>query len=157
LVDRKHKVISYDEIPTSLLIDGVDFIAEPLSDLINRFLENSLFPTAEKFATIIPIYKADERTHLDNYRPISILPVLSKVFERVVQQQVYDYLEQNKLLSQRQFGFRKGLSTQHAVTVFSDDLRQGMDKGMMTGAVFVDLRKAFDTVDHARLLSKLPT
>ena len=157
MVDRKHKVISYDEIPTSLLIDGVDFIAEPLSDLINRCLENSLFPTAEKFATIIPIYKADERTHLDNYRPISILPVLSKVFELVVQQQVYDYLEQNKLLSQRQFGFRKGLSTQHAVTVFSDDLRQGMDKGMMTGAVFVDLRKAFDTVDHARLLSKLPT
>ena len=78
------------------------------------------------------------------------------VFERVVQQQVYDYLEQNKQLSQSQFGFRKGSSTQHAVTLFSDAIRQAMDTGMLTGAVFVDLSKAFDTVDHARLLSKLP-
>ena len=69
---------------------------------------------------------------------------------------MYDYLEQNKLLSQSQFGFRKGSSTQHAVTLFSDASRQAMDTGMLTGAVFVDLSKAFDTVDHARLLSKLP-
>ena len=111
---------------------------------------------AEKYAMIIPIYKAGSRTHLDNYRSISILPVLSKVFERVVQEQVYDYLEQNKLLSQSQFGFQKGSSTQHAVTLFSDAIRQAMDTGMLTDAVFVDLSKAFDTVDHARLLSKLP-
>ena len=140
----------------SLLIDDVDIIAKPLSVLINRCLDNSLFPAAEKRAMIIPIYKAGLRTHLDNYRPISILPVLSKVFERVVQQQVYDYLEQNKLLLQSLFGFRKGSSTQHAVTLFSDAIRQAMDTGMLTGTVFVDLSKAFDTVDHARLLSKLP-
>ena len=84
------------------------------------------------------------------------MPVLSKVFERVVQQQVYDYLEQNKLLSQSQFGFRKGSSTQHAVTLFSDAIRQAMDTSMLTGAVFVDQSKAFEAVDHARLLSKLP-
>ena len=140
----------------SLLIDGVDIITKPVSVLINRCLDNSLFPTAEKRAMIIPIYKAGSKMHLDNYRPISILAVLSKVFERVVQQQVYDYLEQNKLLSQSQFGFRKGSSTQHAVTLLSDAIRQAMDTGMLTGTVFVDLSKAFDTVDHARLLSKLP-
>jgi retron-type reverse transcriptase len=92
---------------------------------------------------------------LDNYRPISILPVLSKVFERVVHRQLYAYLEENNLLSKNQFGFRTKSSTQHAVTKFSDSIRQNMDKGLMTGAIFIDLRKAFDTVDHARLLSKL--
>ena len=100
-------------------------------------------------------YKSEERSLLDNYRPISILPVLSKVFERVIHRQLYAYLEQNDLLSKNQFGFRTKSSTQHAVTKLLDPIRQNMDKGLMTGAVFVDLRKAFDTVDHARLLSKL--
>ena len=75
------KAQGYDEIPMSLLIDSVDIIAKPLSVLINRCLDNSLFPAAEKHAMIIPMYKAGLRTHLDNYRPIFILPVLSKVFK----------------------------------------------------------------------------
>ncbi len=130
-------------------------MAEPLASLINRCLENSLFPSAEKCAKITPIYKSEERSLLDNYRPISILPVLSKVFEHVIHRQLYTYLEQNDLLSKNQFGFRTKSSTQHAVMKLSDSIRQNMDKGLMTGAVFVDLRKAFDTVDHARLLWKL--
>ena len=92
---------------------------------------------------------------MDNYRPISVLPVLSKVFERVVHQQLYAYLEQNNLLLKRQFGFRNRSSTEHAVTKFSDSIRQIMDKGLMTCAIYIDLRNAFDTVDDARLLSKL--
>ena len=93
---------------------------------------------------------------MDNYRPISLLPVLSKVFEYVVHGQLYNYLEDNNLLSHCQFGFRKHSCAQHAVTLFSDDLRRNMDKGQMTAAVFVDLPKAFDAVDYARLLFKLP-
>ena len=151
----RSKAQGHDEIPTSLLIEGIDFIAEPLSDLVNRCLESSLFPTSEKLSKIVPIYKADERSIMNNYRPISLLPVLSKVFEYVVHGQLYNYLKDNNLLSHSQFGFRKHSSTQHAVTLFNDGLRQNMDKGHMTGAVFVNLRKAFDTVDHARLLSKL--
>ena len=87
---------------------------------------------------------------MDNYRPISVLPVLLKFIERVVHQQLYDYLEKDKLLSRRQFGFRNRSSTQHAVTLFSDSIRKIMDKSLITGAVFIDLSKAFDTVDHAR-------
>ena len=96
-----------------------------------------------------------DKTVMDNYRPISILPVLSKVFERIVHNQLYTYLEENNLLSHCQFGFRRKSSTEHAVTYFSDFIKNSMDKGKLTGAVFVDLRKAFDTIDHATLIAKL--
>ena len=152
---NRKKAQGYDEIPTSFIKDGADILADPLACLINRCLANSRFPSAGKCSKVIPVYKSEERSLLDNYRPISILPVLSKVFERVVHQQLYTYLEENNLLSKNQFRFRTSSSTQHAVTKFSDSIRQNMDKGLMTGAIFIDLRKAFDTVDHASLLSKL--
>ena len=139
-----------------MIVEWANEIAGPLSKLINRCLEIAIFPSAEKCSKVTPVYKSSERKIIDNYRPISVLPVISKVFERVVQNQLYDYLEANDMLSKRQFGFRNRSSTQHAVTFFSDFIRTNMDKGLMTGAVFIDLRKAFDTVDHARLLSKLP-
>ena len=145
----------YDEIPASLVIDGAEELSVPLSFLINRCLAHSVFPTAEKCAKITPVHKSDDKTVMDNYRPISILPVLSKVFERIVHNQLYTYLEENNLLSHCQFGFRRKSSTEHAVTYFSDFIRSSMDKGKLTGAVFVDLRKAFDTIDHATLIAKL--
>ena len=92
---------------------------------------------------------------MDNYRPVSILPVLSKVLERAVHIQLYKYLQQNKILSPYQCGFRKCHSTEFAALSFSDNTRRNMDQGQLTGAVFIDLRKAFDTVDHAVLLDKL--
>ena len=108
---NRKKAQGYDEIPTSFIKDGANILAEPLASLINRCLENSLFPSAEKCAKITPIYKSEERSLLDNYRPISILPVLSKVFEQVIHRQLYAYLEQNDLLSKIQFGFQTKSST----------------------------------------------
>lgn len=153
---KRNKASGCDEIPVSLIIDGATEIAGPLSHLINRSMEDSVFPSGEKCAKVTPIYKSGDKALMDNYRPISVLPVFSKVIERVVYNQIYSYLEDNNLLSKRQFGFRRKSSTQHAVTILSDYVRQNMDKGLMTGAVFLDLKKAFDTVDHSRLLSKLP-
>ena len=130
-------------------------LSKPLTYLINRCLEKSIFPSSEKIARISPIYKSSEHNLLTNYRPISILPVLSKVFELIVHEQLYTYLENNNLLSNVQFGFRRNRSTQHAVTLLSDHIRTSTDNQMYTGVVFLDLSKAFDTVDHGCLLSKL--
>ena len=153
---KRKKSPGYDDIPVSLIVDGAEQISGPLSKLIYHCLKQSVFPATEKWAKVTPVYKSGERSLMDNCRPISVLTVLSKVFERVVYKQLYGYLEEHELLSQRQFGFRNKSSTQHAVTLFSDFIRHGMDRGLLTGAVFVDLRKAYDTVDHARVLSKLP-
>ena len=84
------------------------------------------------------------------------MPVLSKVFEKVVQKPIYKYLEKNSFLSPNQYAFRKNGSTQHPVTYLSDYIREHMDRGEITGAMFINLKKAFDTIDHGRLLSKLP-
>ena len=153
---KRNKATGCDDLPASLIDDGANEIAGPLSLLLNRCLEIAIFPSSEKLSKVLPVYKSGDGTTMDNYRPISVPPVLSKVFERVVHTQLYDYLEGNNLLSKRQFDFRNKSSTQHAVTMFSDFIRANVDRGYMTGAVFLDLRKAFDTVDHARILSKLP-
>ena len=146
----------YNNIPSSPIMEGAEEIAAPLLYLINSSLTESVFPTSEKCAKITPAYKSGKRSTMDNYRPISVLPDLSKVLRKVVHKQIYEFLETNNLLSPNQFGFRRSRSTQHAVTYFSVCVRKHMDNGEYTGAVFVDLRKAFDTVDHGRLLSKLP-
>ena len=85
-----------------------------------------------------------------------MLPVLSKILERVVYQQIADYLENNEMLTSCQFGFRKRYNTELAVTLFTDYIRRAMDHGNFTGAVFVDLQKAFNTVEHSVILKKLP-
>ena len=145
----------YDNIPVSLLKDGMNELSKPLTNLINKCIAQSVFPSAEKKARIIPIYKSSEQKLMTNYRPISVLPVLSKVFELTVHHQLYEYLEENNLLSNVQFGFRKNRSSQHAVTLLTDHIRTHIDRGECTGAVFMDLSKAFDTVDHGCLISKL--
>ena len=140
----------------SFIKDGAQQLSIPLVTLINLCLRQSIFPNAEKLAHVTPIYKSADQSLMDNYRPISVLPVLSKIVERVVHRQLSDYLEENCLLSPNQFGFRKGRSTHHTVTYFAGYIRNCIDKGEYCGAAFIDLNKAFDTVDHGRFLSKLP-
>ena len=115
-----------------------------------------MVPDSLKIAKVIPLFKYGSLNSIDNYRPISVLPTVSKIMERVVYDQLSEYLEQQGLLSESQYGFRKGYNTEIAVTVFTDNIRRAIDSGKMTGAVFIDLRKAFDTGEHKVLMSKLP-
>ena len=103
----------------------------------------------------MPIHKTGSMSSFDNYRPISILPVISKIAEKIVHKQLIHYLGENKLLSPLQFGFQQGLSTELAATKLLDDIRY-VDGGCMVGATFIDLSKAFDYISHPKLLAKLP-
>ena len=104
-----------------------------------------------------PSWKPNLHLHVNKGYIHTYLHRYCQYFRRCLSEwYIYSYLEANKLLSERQFGFRRRSSTQHAFTILVDSIRQNMDKGLMTGAVFLDLRKAFDTVDHSRIISKLP-
>ena len=100
------------------------------------------------------MYKSGSRKSFDNYRPISVLPILSKIFEKCVYRQLVNHLENNNLLSNFQFGFRSRRS-EIAATFFTDNIRSAMDEGKYTGAIYIDLSKAFDTISHSILLKTL--
>ena len=112
-------------------------------------------PSEWKVAKVIPLYKSGSLAEIDNYRPISILPTLSKILEKIVYKQLMAHLERHSLLFEYQFGFRPNRSTELAVTYFTDLIRKEADSGKATGAVFIDLSKAFDTISHSVLLKKL--
>ena len=108
-----------------------------------------------KLAKVVPVYKKDDKLDCNNYRPISLLPSLSKIFEKLVHQKLPLFLEKNKQLYQFQFGFRSKHSTSHALISLTEKIRAALDKNPFACGVFIDLRKAFDAVNHNILISKL--
>jgi hypothetical protein len=145
----------YKNINVSFMKQIVDEISVPLSIIINQSLKMGIFPEPLKIAKVIPIFKKDDIHICDNYRPISILPVFSKVFEKIVFNQLYNYFQSNKLFYIGQHGFRREHSTETATLEFVDDIIQALDKNQHPFSIFLDLSKAFDTLDHNILLSKL--
>ena len=152
---KTKNAVGLDQLPSRLLKDSAEIIAKPLTTLINASLIYGCVPSEWKWARVNPLFKNGKANDMDNYQPISVLPTISKVLERVVHTSLYDFLAKEKLLSPYQCGFCKSHSTELAVLSFTDSIRRSMDQGLLTGAVFIDLRKAFDTVDHDLLLEKL--
>jgi retron-type reverse transcriptase len=112
-------------------------------------------PSQLKIAKVIPVYKSGDRRMVENYRPISLLNVFSKIFEKVVHNRLTTFLNINNIISPSQFGFRKSHSTVHPLTLFINSIGQALNEKRHSIAIFCDLKKAFDTVDHNILLKKL--
>ena len=153
-LDSKNST-GYDQISSDLLNRINEYIHKPLTLIVNQSLSSGIFPNKLKIAKVIPIFKKDDAHLLNNYRPISLLPTISKVFEKVVQEQLTEFLNVNKLLYNSQYGFRKAQSTETATLELIDTLLQTLDKKDIPISIFLDLSKAFDTIDHNILYIKL--
>lgn len=150
-----NKATGLDRISPKLLKIASPAISKPLTKIFNNSLKFGVIPHEWKSAKVLPLYKNGSKLDPSNYRPISILPAVSKIFERLVHDQLYCYLQNFNLLTPFQSGFRKKHSTMSTLLHFTDSIYGGMDHGEATLAVFIDLKKAFDTVDHELLLLKL--
>ena len=151
----KSKATGLDKISAKLIRKCPDLIANSLCTIFNRSITCGIFPDEWKCSKVIPLFKQGERFDLNNYRPISVTPIIAKVHERIVYNQLYGYLTMNNLISSQQSGFRSLHSTVTALPHATDNWAFNIDKGNINTVVFLDLKKAFDTVDHDILLSKL--
>ena len=144
-----------DGIALRYINDSLPVIINYITTIINTSIVTGTFPSLWKHATVIPIFKNGDRNDINNYRPISLLPILSKVLEKIVAQQLTTYLEANKLLSNSQYGFRPKLSTESALTTVTNKLYTNMDNKKISLITLCDLSKAFDSVHHEILMQKL--
>ena len=147
--------VGYDGFSTRLLKEIKHSIIRPLTLLINQSLHTGVFPDALKIAKITPVYKNNDKSNLTNYRPISVLPAISKIFEKVMEIQLNNHLTNLKLFYTSQYGFRSAHSTEHAMLENIDRITTLIETGSLPLNIFLDLSKAFDTLDHNILKYKL--
>ena len=145
----------HDSIDMSLVKLVIPYIVKPLKHIFNNSLQKGVFPDSMKIARVIPIFKTGDVQEFSNYRPISILPQFSKILEKIFHSRLTSFLNDKRLLYEGQYGFRKKHSTSMAIVELVEEITTAMDNSMSTVAVFIDLKKAFDTVDHNILLNKL--
>lgn len=144
-----------DGIPSEVIKKSKCALTRPITFICNLAFTTGVFPDAFKLAQVLPVYKKGDRGCVDNYRPISILSSLSKILERLLNSRLNKYLEKNNLLSNAQYGFRSGISTNDAVHELTDFIVTKIDRKEKLIGIFIDLAKAFDTVSVPLLVSKL--
>ena len=151
---KSNKVGTFMNIPTKQLKLMCEVVCEPLMEIWNEeVIQNKKFPAKLKLADISPIYKKLESIFVKNYRPVSVLPVVSKIFERLMQKQTNDFIE--KYLSPYLCGYRKGYNCQYALLSMIEKWKCSLDNNGFAGGILMDLSKAFDTINHMLLISKL--
>ena len=143
----------HDSISNNLLKKLAPSILVPLTLLFNKSLETGVFPDEMKKADVVPLYKSKEEYECTNYRPISLLLTVSKLLEKIMYKRTYNFLEDTNQLYSSQYGFRQSHSCENVIMELVSTIIKGKQEGLYTLALFIDLSKAFDTVDlHERLL-----
>ena len=146
------KAAGIDDLCGRFLKDGAKVLSKPISDLCNLSITSEKFPDPCKVAKLKPLYKKGSVTEPCNYRPISLLPLISKVIEKVIHDQTSTFLNSKNLLYTYQSGFRKKHSTDFCLSYLNDKILTGFDKSVMTGMILIDLQKVFDAIDYGVLL-----
>ena len=147
------KPTTFNNIPAKILVQSCDICSTHLTDIFNSSMINRIFPSALKMADISPVHKKDERTNKENNRPVSILPSVFKIFERIIYCQIDNYI--NKHLSDHLYGYRKGYSTQYCLIFMLEKWKKELDKSNAAGALLADLSKAFGCLNRELLIAKL--
>ena len=148
---KEHK----DKIPVHLIKENASILSPLLCNIINKCFSTGIFPDIFKQATVIPIFKAGDSLSPSNYRPISLLSPFSKLIEKCMYNRIYSFITEFSLLTLSQFGFLKGKSTESAVTELTEYLYDVLNNKEISINIFIDFKKAFDTIDHSILFKKL--
>ena len=147
------KATQIDNIPIKIIKHNADIFSLVLHNIINKSLDFSIFPDKLKLADVTPVHKKEDRNDKNNYRPVSILPSISKIFEKILYTQIYQHVE--KKLSKYQCGFRKNFSAQQCIIFMLEKWKHSLDKRLSCGTLLTDLSKAFDCLLHELLIAKL--
>ena len=139
---------SLDDVSPKVVRAIANYIVKPLTHIFNLSFLTGIIPNALKIACVTPVYKANSKENFSNYRPISVLPCFSKILEKLMHKRAITFLNKNNILSNNQYGFRAGPLTQQVVIELVDKISQAIERKEYTVGLFLDLSKAFDTVNH---------
>jgi len=149
------KGMGFDNIPPKIIKWAPHLFGPILVTLFNKCLALGYYPANMKIAHVVPIHKGGDSNDINNYRPISILTQFNRLFERILATRLMSFFEKNKIISSKQFGFLRNHSTEHAILDLKEFIINSLGNKKITGVLFLDLKKAFDTVSHDILLNKL--
>lgn len=156
IIDANKKVSTgSDNIPVILLQWASHLIAKLLANIFNGLVELGVYPDDLKIAKVTPLHKNGDKSDVDNFRPISVLTQINKVFEKLIHVRLMDFINQHKILKNYQFGFRKGHNTAHGINHLNEQILKNLEKKKVCAMLFIDLKSAFDTVDPTILIKKL--
>ena len=155
IMSLKNKKCGLNDFPVKVLKQISPVIVPILTYLVNLSVTNGIFPDCLKMSRVVPLFKGGDSALMSNYRPISILNIFSKILERLVHKQLYNYLESKNVLNDSQFGFRENKSTTQALVRHTNCLYESLDDDECVFSLYLDLKKAFDSVDHGIILNKM--